>query len=123
MFEITKPVNKNGITTRKFNGYIQVKVGIQFIPEHRLVAESILGRQLSNLEVVHHINFDKTDNRPSNLALFESVKAHSHWHRQFNQFGWTRPLYAAIENRRLSNLSRNNGKKDLNTIEYIKQYD
>jgi hypothetical protein len=116
MCEITKPVNKNGITTRKFNGYIQVKVGIQFIPEHRLIVEEWLGRQLTKEEVIHHINFQREDNRPSNLALFESQQAHAHWHTQYNSWGLTNPLRAAIENRRLTNLSRNNGKKIIKLV-------
>jgi hypothetical protein len=42
-------------------------------PEHRIVMERILGRRLTRAETVHHLNADRLDNDPTNLALMISV--------------------------------------------------
>lgn len=47
--------------------------------EHRVVMESVLNRPLSDSEIVHHINRNKSDNRPENLQLMtqgEHMKLH-----------------------------------------------
>lgn len=51
----------------------------RYVAEHRIVMEKHLGRYLTDNEVVHHLNGNKTDNDISNLIVL-SISDHSKLH-------------------------------------------
>jgi len=72
------------------NGYVLIRVGIDhhladvrgYAYEHRLVAEEKLGRRLRAGEQVHHVNENKSDNRPENIEIEPSQFHHQAKHRR-----------------------------------------
>ena len=62
------PTWKGG-KTRSRKGYVVLRNDGDVIFEHRAVMEEHIGRKLTEDEVVHHINGDKTDNRLENLQM------------------------------------------------------
>ena len=52
--------------------------------EHIYVAQQVLGRKLLPGEIVHHLNNDKKDNRPENLAVLDSDSDHKREHNRIN---------------------------------------
>lgn len=56
-----------------------------YIYMHIVIAEQTLGRRLNQDEVVHHINGDKSDNRPENLKVMtrsEHIKLHERMRKE-----------------------------------------
>lgn len=56
-----------------------------YVLEHRLVMESVLKRYLKETELVHHINKNRLDNRPENLALMDSNSEHAKLENSFRK--------------------------------------
>jgi hypothetical protein len=90
---------KDGVLKRKAHGYIFVKVGIGWIPEHVLVMEEKIGRILNKGEVIHHIDSNRENNNIDNLMLFKSQKEHAIFHNKIRQFGLTQPIIKQINER------------------------
>lgn len=84
--------NWKGGRTISSHGYVLIYVGKHhhladvrgYAYEHRLLAENILGRELKENELVHHINERKAENSPGNLEVLPSVAEHRVRHRKRN---------------------------------------
>ena len=53
--------------------------------EHRKIFEDYIGRKLKPDEVIHHIDFDKTNNSIENLWLYQSKNEHTRVHCNYNR--------------------------------------
>lgn len=79
-FHNTRDSWKGG-TLGTTTGYVYITINKRQIGEHILVAEKKIGRRLRPGEVVHHINGDRTDNRPENLVVMTNAD-HVSLHRK-----------------------------------------
>lgn len=73
--------NNKGGKYKDNNGYIAIWMpehpnarGAGYIMEHRFIMSEMLGRPLKPGENVHHINGKRSDNRPENLELWNTVQ-------------------------------------------------
>ena len=60
---------------------------------HRIIAEAILGRPLADAEIVHHIDEDKRNFSPKNLAVFPEQALHARWHFSHDRSGIDIEMY------------------------------
>lgn len=84
------PKGAEGSRNRNYNGGISIQAGYRYIlspdhpnkgvrgyvAEHRLIMEKHIGRYLTRIEEVHHINGIRNDNRIENLMLFANAREH-----------------------------------------------
>lgn len=99
-FQMNKrPHSRNlcvGAISQYADGYRRVKLlDGSWIPEHRYVMEQLLGRPLTQDEIVHHRDGVPSNNSPDNLLLTDKVE-HQQIHYQAEQVGlremWVHPL-------------------------------
>jgi len=76
----------------KGNGYVEIKMPSHphcdnrgYVYQHRLVMEELLGRYLTDNEIVHHIDEDKVNNEIENLRLFQSHREHAMEHHRIKK--------------------------------------
>ena len=74
-----------------------------YVYEHVLVAESVIGRNLRTSEEVHHLDFNRANNSPSNLLVLSSAQ-HTKLHNWLRRIGYhPKPkLFSYSDNRHLS---------------------
>lgn len=73
---------QNGTGNINAGGYVEGSVGRVRKYEHVRIAEAALGKSLPKSACVHHVNEDRTDNRPSNLVICPSDAYHKLLHRR-----------------------------------------
>mgnify|MGYP003820998027 FL=1 len=88
---VAKGKRQRGERSSFGNGYFYVlmpdhpnsnKTG--YVAEHVLVATTERGRPLTTEECVHHIDLNKHNNEPKNLAITDRT-THSIWHAQLEE--------------------------------------
>lgn len=93
-------------------GYVQIRMPEHpdanngYVPEHRLVAERVLGRRLKPEEVVHHKDDDKQNNAPTNLVVYPDNATHMRETRKGIRPNWSPEGLAKINAARAARVAR-----------------
>lgn len=95
----SKTIIQNGVIKKEHNGYLFIKVGMAWMPEHSLVCEEKIGRLLNKGEVIHHIDGNKKNNIVENLMIFKTKKEHLAFHNKIRREGLTENILRQIEKR------------------------
>ena len=82
---VDRDIARAGSGSVNVHGYLILSIGNKRISKHRLVMEEHLGRKLTDVEVVHHIDENKLNNSINNLQLFATVGEHTAHHRQMKR--------------------------------------
>ena len=61
------------------------RIGKKGQGEHRKIYEDYIGRKLKSYEVVHHIDFNRTNNKIENLYLYSSKSEHTRQHCNYRR--------------------------------------
>jgi len=77
--KLTSYVAKGSVSTNGYRVFRGAKQEIKY--EHRMVAEKALGKPLPPGAVIHHINGDRSDNRPENLVVCPNFTYHMLIHK------------------------------------------
>ena len=73
-------VNRIDTKIKTNKGYWLIWINGKRILQSRYVAEKCLKRKLKKEECVHHLNEDKSDDRPENLYVFSTKNKHVRQH-------------------------------------------
>lgn len=83
MYKDKKRINKNGYVVIEDNTHhksFDTGTGINGVYEHQLIAEDLIGRNLKENEVVHHLDNNRSNNSPDNILVLDNSQ-HSKLHR------------------------------------------
>lgn len=75
----------NGTGNVNIDGYIDISINGVRKYEHIRIAESALGKKLPKGACVHHVNENRSDNRPSNLVICPNDAYHKLLHRRMKK--------------------------------------
>ena len=114
-------INSGEFITRIKNEYLQFLEDGEWVWVHRRVAEIQSGGKIPKGHEVHHINRNKTDNRPENLQIL-SKEEHRAIHAKDKKQDYKKSIEDIVSNLKLALKTKNtiNSLSYLNNYNYIK---